>query len=77
MKSREWKKKVRTNMELKMTKAGPGRKPAKIRVTDCDGNFKEFDSTKEAAEYMQCNVQSLYNAMHLNILLRGCKLERI
>ena len=43
-------------MELKMTKAGPGRKPAKIRVTDCDGNFKEFDSTKEAAEYMQCNV---------------------
>ena len=56
MKSREWKKKVRTNMELKMTKAGPGRKPSKIRVTDCDGNFKEFDSTKEAAEYMQCNV---------------------
>lgn len=77
MKSREWKKKVRTNMELKMTKAGQGRKPAKIRVTDCDGNFKEFDSTKEAAEYMQCNVQSLYNAIYSKKLLRGCKIERI
>ena len=77
MKSREWKKKVITNMELKMTKAGPGRKPAKIRVTDCDGNFKEFDSTKEAAEYMQCNVQSLYNAIYSKKLLRGCKIERI
>lgn len=63
-------------MELKMTKAGPGRKPAKIRVTDCDGNFKEFDSTKEAAEYMQCNVQSLYNAICYKKLLRGCKIER-
>ena len=77
MKSREWKKKVRTNMELKMTKAGPGRKPSKIRVTDRDGNYKEFDSTKEAAEYMQCNVQSLYNAIYSNKLLRNCKIERI
>ena len=64
-------------MELKMTKAGPGRKPAKIRVTDYDGNFKEFDSTKEAGEYMQCNVQSLYNAIYSKKLLRGCKIERI
>ena len=77
MKSREWKKKVRTNMELKMTKAGPGRKPSRIKVTDIDGNFKEFESAKAAAAYMDCNVQSLYNAMHFNRLLRGCKLERI
>ena len=64
-------------MELKMTKAGAGRKPSRIKVTDIDGNFKEFESVKAAAEYMQCKVQSLYNAMYLNILLRGCKLERI
>lgn len=64
-------------MELKMTKAGPGRKPVKILITDCYGNFKEFNSTKEAAEYMQCNVQSLYNALFSNKLLRGCKIERI
>lgn len=75
MKSREWK--VRTDMELKMTKAGYGRNPIKVKVTDCDGNFKVFDSTKEAAEYMQCKAQSLYNAIYANRLLRGCKIERI
>ena len=64
-------------MKLKMTKAGVGRNPMRIRVTDSDGNFKEFDSTKEAAEYMQCNVQSLYNAIYSKKLLRGCKIERI
>lgn len=56
MKLRKWKKKARTNMELKMTKAGPGRKPIRVRVTDSDGNYKEFDSSREAAEYMQCSV---------------------
>ena len=64
-------------MELKMTKAGAGRKPSRIKVTDIDGNFKEFESAKDAAEYMQCKVQSLYNAMHFGKLLRGCKLERM
>ena len=64
-------------MKLKMTKAGVGRNPMRIRVTDVDGNFKVFDSTKEAAKYMECNVQSLYNAMHANRKLRGCKIERI
>lgn len=64
-------------MELKMTKGGRGRKPIRVRVADADGNFKEFDSTKEAAEYMQCTAQSLHNAIYSKKPLRGCKIERI
>ena len=36
-----------------------------------------WSDAKAAAEYMQCKVQSLYNAMHFGKLLRGCKLERM
>lgn len=49
----------------------------KIRLTSIDGETKEFDSIKEALDFLEVTRMAIYQAMRRNGRCRGCKIERI
>ena len=49
----------------------------KIKLTSIDGETKEFDSIKEALDFLEVTRMAIYQAMRRNGRCRGCKIERI
>ena len=60
-----------------LPKTSAGRPPKTVRLTDCDGETKDFATVRETAVFLEMTPQQIYNALCYRKKLRGCTLSYV